>query len=108
MYRYRGEYTPKWYDIIKFVDETDLKDEGLEYLNINIWDVQRGGSGSTASPYYYWKDDTIGIIPNLYLYKVNVENPNIVGGQNITGSTRSIFPAIGEISIDKKDFFVFR
>ncbi len=108
MYRYRGEYTPKWYDIIKFVDETDLKDEGLEYLNINIWDVQRGGSGSTASPYYYWKDDTIGIIPNLYLYKVNVENPNIVGGQNITGSTRRIYPAIGEISIDKKDFFVFR
>ena len=108
MYRYRGEYVPRWYDIIKFVDEADIKEEGLQYLNINIWDVQKGGSGSTASPYFYWKDNTLGIIPNLYLYKVNVENPNIVGGQNITGSTRSIYPAIGEISIDKKDFFVFR
>lgn len=108
MNRYRGEYVPRWYDVIKFVDETDLKEEGLQYLNINIWDVQRGGSGSTASPYYYWKDESLGIIPNLYLYKVNVENPNIVGGQNITGSTRSIYPAIGEISVDHKDFFVFR
>jgi len=108
MYRYRGEYVPRWYDIIKFVDEDDIKEEGLQYLNINIWDVQRGGSGSTASPYFYWKDDSIGIIPNLYLYKVNTENPNIVGGQNITGSTRGIYPAIGEISIDHKDFFVFR
>jgi len=108
MNRYRGEYVPRWYDVIKFVDETDLKEEGLQYLNINIWDVQRGGSGSTASPYYYWKDESLGIIPNLYVYKVNVENPNIVGGQNITVSTRSIYPAIGEISIDHKDFFVFR
>jgi hypothetical protein len=108
MYRYRGSYVPRWNDVIKFVDEPDLNSQDLDFYNINIWDVQRGGSGSTASPYFYWKDEELGIIPNLYVYKVNIENPNIVLGQNLTGSTRSIYPLIGEIPIDKKNFFVFK
>jgi hypothetical protein len=96
--RYRGNYTPRWKDVFRFVDLNDLKTEGLDYLNIQI-----------LTDLGWIKDDNFGMIKNLYFNKVNTENPNIIISNNLnTNSERFIYPLIGDVSIDYSDFYVFR
>ena len=96
--RYRGNYTPRWKDVFRFVDLNDLKTEGLDYLNIQI-----------LTDLGWIKDDNFGMIKNLYFNKVNTENPNIIISNNLnTNSERFIYPLIGDVSIDFSDFYVFR
>lgn len=95
--RYRGGYNPKWRDIFKFVDTTDLKNDGLEYNNAQIL---------TSLPNI--QDSSIGMIKNLYFNKVNVENPNVILRSAISNESKNIFPLIGEYAIDYADYFTFR
>lgn len=95
MLRNRGGYNPKVKDVINFIDTDDIKNEGLDYLNIQIF---------TKEDEY--QDLSFGNIYNLYYNKVNTENPNII--LDYRDDNRFLFPAIGQIAIDYRDFFVFR
>lgn len=98
--RYRGNYSPKWKDIIQFVDTQDIKNEGLDYNNIQILDS-----------FSYLKDSNLGKIKNLFFNKVNVENPRGVLSKFVnsgSSSYSSIYPLLGEIAIDKDDFYIFK
>ena len=46
-----------------------------------------------------------GIIKNLHYNKVNIDNPNSILKQK---NSQFVYPYIGEIAIDKKDFFIFK
>lgn len=95
MLRNRGEYTPKFTDIFRFVDTDDLKHESLDFLNINFL---------TALPHI--KDENIGKIKSLFFNKVNIENPRSILGDDAKNG--EIYPLIDEIAIDKRDMFVFK
>jgi hypothetical protein len=96
--RYRGAYTPRWRNVIQFVDTQDLISGGIDFYNIQIFDDLT-----------YLKDDNLGKIKNLYFNKVNVENPNVIlsnGGSR--DQERFIYPKLKEIAIDYSDYYVFR
>lgn len=96
--RYKGNYNPKTRDIFKFIDTQDLKNEGLNYYNIQI-----------LTDLGYIKDNKIGTIQNMYYNKVNLTNQKIIGpNTNSPIYIDDIFSAIGETNIGKKDHFVFR
>lgn len=97
--RYRGNYNPKVKDVFRFVDTQDLKNEGLDYFNIQI-----------LTDLGYIRDNKIGMLENLYYCKVNTENAQILktATKDTHNGARSIYPFIGETYLDKKDYFVFR
>ena len=100
MARYRGNYNPKTRDVIKFIDTTDLKNEGLSYYNIQI-----------LTDLGYIKDNNIGIIQNMYYNKVNTESQKILKSndtKNRPFEVYDIYADIGEINIGKKNHFIFR
>ena len=101
--RYKGNYSPRLKDIIQFVDTEDIKLEGLDYNNIQILDNLS-----------YLKDDNLGKIKNYFYNKVNVENPrgvlykfNRFYDDAYEGFLR-IYPLLGEVAIDKDDFYIFK
>jgi hypothetical protein len=94
--RYRGGYNPKWRDVLQFVDTTDIKNEGLDYNNVQIL---------TELPHI--TDTNLATLKNAYFNKVNVENPNIILRSSASKS-QSLFPLIGEMAIDYGDYFLFR
>ena len=102
--RYTGNYSPRTKDIIQFVDTSDIKTQGLDYNNIQILDNLT-----------YLKDTNLGKIKNLFYNKVNVENPKGVLYAFVNSEFNSdfesnfrIYPLLGEIAIDKDDFYIFK
>lgn len=99
--RYRGNYSPRWKDLIKFIDTNDIKSEGLDYNNIQIFD-----------DITYIKDNDLGKIKNISFNKVNPENPKGVlskfFSEGTLDSANRIYPLLGEMSIDKQDFYIFK
>jgi hypothetical protein len=102
--RYRGNYNPRWRDVFKFVDTNDIKNEGLDYNNIQILTINPNDPTYTQIV----SDSNLGLIKNLHFNKVNVENPNIILRVDENLRNQTLFPLIGEIAIDKEDYFVFR
>lgn len=89
--RQKGGYSPKFKDLIQFIDYPTQGDPFYE--NTRIYTGITGISNS------------YGIIKNLNYNKVNVENSNnILKLKN----SNTIYPYIGEIAIDKKDMFIFK
>lgn len=98
--RYSGRYQPKFNNIFGFLD----------FENGII------GSTSVNGPRYYGFDNYLnlefdlesdfGNIPNYFYNKANPENP---GGVLKLSNTAlpSLYPKIGEIAIDKRDFYTF-
>jgi hypothetical protein len=95
--RYRGPYNPKWRNLVQFLDTPDIKSyvdiEGntLEYNNVQL----------------HIDDKNIFKIPNLYFNKVNVESPNVILRYS-ESRQKTIFPLVGEIAIDNKDYWMFK
>jgi hypothetical protein len=106
--RYRGPYNPKWKNAIQFFDSLDIKSDkdidgnSLEYNNIQLFSYV-----PNANPSKVQKDEKMFIIPNLYYNKVNVESPNVIL-RYVESRRKSIFPLVGEIAIDKKDYSLFK
>lgn len=100
-YRYSGSYDVKINDITSFSDvyfdstETDSYEYKVKnltsFLNCN-----------------FKIDENLGIIKNLWFFKVNdSQNSNILQLDS-SSKYKSVYPLIGEISIDKEDFNVFQ
>jgi len=106
--RYRGPYNPKWKNVVKFIDTpdiktyTDLAGNSLEYNNVQILTSIPGSSLSTTV-----EDSNIFKIPNLFYNKVNVESSNVILRFS-ESKARTIFPLVGEVAIDKKDYWLFK
>jgi hypothetical protein len=94
--RYRGNYNPKWRDLIKFIDTNDIKQNALEYNNIQIFDKTD-----------YLVNENLFNLKNIYYNKVNVESPNIIlrsAGEDV----KTVYPLVGEIAIGNRDLFTFK
>lgn len=108
MCRYRGLFNPKFEDIINFIDTDDLKNEDLDYSNIQIFtQIPNTFTGGTA----YYSDNSLGKLKELYSNKINVENPNVIlssFNSRISTSTGQVYPLIGQIAIDNDDLFIFK
>jgi hypothetical protein len=106
--RYRGAYNPKWKDVVKFIDTSEIKGytatdgNNLSYNNVQILTKIEGLPQGIEV-----MDSNIFSLKNLFYNKVNVESPNVILRFS-ESSAKSIFPLLGEVSIDKKDFFLFR
>lgn len=98
--RNRGEYLPKFRDLIKFVNQDMSHD--LHFKNIQILTTLK--NPDTSELYYIDKD--FAKIKNLYFNKVNIENPNLIISPNTENG--QIYPLIDEIAIDFKDFYIFK
>jgi hypothetical protein len=94
--RNRGGYSPKFKDVFKFIDTDDIKNEDLQYRNIQM-----------LTDIGYLQDYQISTLNNVYFNKVNIENPNVILRYSAS-EARSIYPLIGEIAIDYSNFFGFR
>ena len=102
--RYRGNYDPKWIDIVNFVDTDDLKSDGLDYNNIQILTSLYDSYGNN-----YYSDPEFGKIRNMYFNKVNVKNQNVISNNSTLSNQKTfVYPLIGEIAIDYEDFFIFK
>jgi hypothetical protein len=92
IYRYPGEYVPKYRDILEFStrEETSMAIEfGVDFRGKNT---------------YFLPTENNGIIPNCYLMKVSEkEILRIPGG----GAFQSIYPYVDETGIDTKDLLIW-
>lgn len=95
--RYKGNYNPRVKDVLKFVDTDDLKQEGLSYYNIQLFDK-----------FEHITNPNLGIIDNVYFNKINTENTSIISRPNFTSIVRKVSPTIGDIAISKRDLFIFK
>lgn len=98
--RHRGGYDPKFKDLVKFIDVQDIINSNLIDNNIQILTTETQTIGATNT--YTVSDSNISTIDNLFFNKVNIQN---------SGSiliTDGVYPLIGEIAIDKSDFFIFK
>jgi hypothetical protein len=100
--RYRGQYNPKWKDLVKFIDTDDIKGmtalngSSLTYNNIQLM---------TSQPTF--DDNDLFILKNIHYNKVNTESPNVILRSSFTKNS-SIFPLIDETAIYNKDIFLFK
>ena len=106
--RYRGAYNPKWRDVIKFIDTDeikayiDLEGNSLSYNNVQILTKLVNPDSRVLI-----EDTNLFYINNLYFNKVNVESPNVILRFS-ESNARTIFPLLGEVAIDHKDYFLFK
>ena len=104
--RYNGNYSPRVVDIIHYINDVNTLRPALisQYNTI----------GATADVDDIIDNVTFGInetgfgfIPNMYYYKVNENNPKGLLELNRSGGFRPVYPKIGEIAIDYRDYNVF-
>ena len=100
-YRYTGSYDIKTNDIVSFTDTY------FDYTDINSYQykVYRLTSMLNCN---FKIDSDLGIIKNLWFFKTNdSQNSNILQLDSSSGY-KSIYPLIGEVSIDKNNFNTFQ
>lgn len=92
MSRYNGNYMPRFKNVITFKDDDVTISEGFNNLNTTI----------------NLEDDVFGIIENYHYNKTNPDNQSTILELNTKTGYNSIYPAIDEIAIARKDYFIFR
>ena len=97
MYRFNGNYNPKVIDVMLYNDEFDNKfneeiRESLKFTNTQFFSTYPG----------------FALYKQLYINKINEQNPFTVLDFNKDSALRPEWWQIGEISIDKQDSYIFR
>ena len=98
MFRFNGKYNPKVNDVIYFSEDigdtkfTDAIRKQLRFTNTNFFSTYPG----------------FGLYKQLYINKINEQNPLTILSLNKESSLRPEFWKVGEISIDKQDSYIFR
>tara|TARA_R110000772_G_scaffold57747_9_gene130768 strand:- start:8667 stop:13406 length:4740 start_codon:yes stop_codon:yes gene_type:complete len=97
MFRFNGNYNPKVNDVIYFSEDFDTKfttdiRKQLRFTNTNFFSTYPG----------------FGLYKQLYINKINEQNPLTILSLNKESSLRPEFWKVGEISIDKQDSYIFR
>ncbi len=107
--RMNGDYNPSFNNIITF---TDLYTSNKVLLS-NYTEYERlvynkfNGLG-IAFESFKNNDEGYGIIKNYFYHKVNDEDSKNILKLSQTSDKLPLYPAIGEIAIDKKDLNLFR
>jgi len=97
MYRFNGRYNPKVQNVMLYRDNYDNKftsdiRNSLRFTNVQFF--------STYPNFALYKQ--------LYINKINEQNPLTILDLNKGSALRPQFWKIGEISIDKQDSYIFR
>tara|TARA_Y100000389_G_scaffold134851_1_gene132340 strand:+ start:1812 stop:6479 length:4668 start_codon:yes stop_codon:yes gene_type:complete len=97
MFRFNGNYNPKVNDVIYFSEDFDTKftdaiRKQLRFTNTNFFSTYPG----------------FGLYKQLYINKINEQNPLTILDLNKESALRPEFWKVGEISIDKQDSYIFR
>ena len=115
--RMNGEYTPIFKDVITF---TNIYSENAQYipntatneiepLNVREYLIfNKFRYGGIAFESYKKINEKYGFIENMYYHKVNDENSKNLLKLSETTDKLPLYPAVGEIGIDKKDVNVFK
>lgn len=102
IYRHSGYYQPKFVDVIRFEDPYIIEDfnNTLE-RNSQIRRLIRDTNTQIKL------DAEFSKIKNLFFHKANDINPNGILELNSNDAFKPLYPLIAEISIDKKDFYLW-
>lgn len=103
MFRHGGFYQPKFIDIIKFEDPYVIK----EYSNKLERDSQIKSYLKNLNSQIKINDD-FAKIKNLFYHKVNDNNSNGILELTSGSAFKPLYPFIGEIAIDKQDFYLWK
>lgn len=106
--RMNGDYNPSFNDVITFTDlytsnKVSLSESEYERLIYNKYN----GLGIAFESFKNNSND-YGIIKNYFYHKVNDEDSKNILKLSQTSDKLPLYPAIGEIAIDKKDLNLFR
>ncbi len=101
--RYGGRYQPKFNNIFGFLDY-DLATN--QYTSEPMLGTRHYNFDSYQNLEFNIFDDKFGFIDNYFYNKCNPENPS--GVISLSNSALpSLYPKIGEVTIDKRDFYTF-
>jgi hypothetical protein len=102
IYRHSGYYQPKFVDVIKFEDPYIIEDfiNPLE-RNSQIRKLIRDANTQIKL------NNDFSKIKNLFYHKVNDVNPAGVLELSTNDAFKPLYPLVGEIGIDKKDFYLW-
>jgi len=102
IYRHSGFYQPKFVDVIRFEDPYIIEDfnNSLE-RNSQIRKKIRDTNTQIKLDIDFSK------IKNLFYHKINDVNPSGVLELNKNEAFKPLYPLIGEIGIDKRDFYLW-
>lgn len=89
--RHNYYFKPIMKDVFKYLDTNDMHQDKIAGANVQF-DI--------------WRSD-FGFIENMFINKVNPNNQKILELSK-QGTYLPLYPAIGEISIDRSDHYVFR
>jgi len=118
--RMNGEYNPLFKDCVSFTDihndqSIHLPEVGSKTIDINdVGDVRANLVYSkfrnlgVAFASYKDVDEKYGFINNMHYHKVNSDNSKNLLKLSETSDKLPLYPLIGEIAIDKKDFNIFK
>ena len=101
MYRFNGKYNPKVKDVVLFKDvygatgDTKFTPEIVEKLRF-------------TNTQFFSTYPGFALYKQLYINKINEQNPFTVLDLNIDSALRPEFWKLGEISLDKQDSYIFR
>lgn len=106
--RMNGDYNPSFNNIITFTDlytsnKVSISNNEYETLVYNKFN----GLG-IAFESFKNNDEGYGIIKNYFYHKVNDEDSKNILKLSQTSDKLPLYPAIGEIAIDKKDLNLFK
>ena len=107
IYRHSGYYQPKAIDIVDFKDPyiTDLNlDSSIDQELRTILIKEKMEDKNTE----FMLTSGFGKIFNLYYHKVNDVNPGGILQLSTQSSLLPVYPAVGQIAIDEKNFYAFK
>jgi hypothetical protein len=102
IYRHSGKYQPKFIDIINFEDPYITE----TFANDVIRENQIRGFIRDKNTQLKIESN-FGLIKNLFYHKISDKNKKGVLELTKNDAYKPLYPLIGEIAIDKKDFYTF-
>jgi hypothetical protein len=105
--RYNGNYSPRVYDVISFVNGAAFKKVVTSYYEDEQVEVD-SVDALIDNVTFGINQPNFGLIKNMYYNKVNERNPRAILELDRTGGFNPVYPKIDEVAIDYRDFDVFK
>lgn len=102
VYRHSGKYQPKFIDIINFEDPYIAETYSSEILRES--QIRKFIRDKNTQ---FKIDSNFALIKNMFYHKISDKNNKGVLELSKIDALKPLYPLIGEIAIDKKDFYLF-
>jgi hypothetical protein len=106
--RMNGNYNPLFNNVITFTDLYNSNKVSISNSEYETLVYNRLNGNGLAFESFKNNAEGFGIIKNYFYHKVNDENSKNILKLSQTSDKLPLYPAIGEIAIDKKDLNLFR